>query len=113
MELFKRLRHPRLAQAEQHMGHAYHSQGNRRKALEFYLQSARNFELAGTANFDTEYACTLSAISNILSEMGEGEQGLAWLRYAVISCEAITGQDHVEAEYYRNLLEQSLAFSGL
>jgi len=116
VEIFSRIRHPRLAQAEQHMAHVYHSRGELQRALDMYRQSVSHFEIMGTAKFDTEYACSLASIASMLHEMG-GEDPpwrrvLAWQRFAVVSCEAITGCDHAEAVFYRERLAMFLHLAG-
>jgi len=95
------LKHPRLPQAEQHLAHVYVRLGQHAQAMEMYKQSIVHFELLGTAKFDTEYACTLSSLSQ---NEDTARASLAYARAALASCEAITGQDHVEARQYRQNL---------
>lgn len=97
------------------MAHVLKSQGFLADAIDMYKQSLATFESMGTANFDTEYACTLSAVGNTISEMSDGEPGetpwrtvIAWNRAAVASCESITGKDHEEAWFYRSHLEMCM-----
>lgn len=104
IKIFRRLQHPRLAQAEQHMGHVLRNEGLTDEAIQMYKQSVANFEKSGAYRFDTEYACSLSALSLMLLTVSSYRQVLAWQRAAVASCEAITGKDHIEARYYRQIL---------
>eukprot|EP00927_Polykrikos_kofoidii_P002807 TRINITY_DN11121_c0_g3_i1.p1 TRINITY_DN11121_c0_g3~~TRINITY_DN11121_c0_g3_i1.p1 ORF type:complete len:939 (-),score=146.27 TRINITY_DN11121_c0_g3_i1:117-2933(-) len=111
MELFSRLQHPRLAQAEQHMAHVFRQREDLMGALALYRQSVATFERTGAATFDTEYACSLSSVGLVLQEVGirRGQTpgcsaALPFLKAAVLACEAITGRDHPEAEYFRKLL---------
>jgi len=115
LELFTRLRHPRLAQAQQHLAHVYQAAQEHQQALDLYKQSIATFERTGTAKFDTEHACTLQSIATTVLSTRRQELVpvcLAYLRAAVVSCEEITGQDHSEAQYYRTHLSSLLAAVG-
>jgi len=122
-EIFRRLRHPRLAQTEQHLAHVFKSYQNPEQALVLYLQSVATFERTGAATFDSEYACSLSSVGLLILDMDFHREGgvqgsvrwpvvLAYLRAAVAACEAITGREHPEAIYYRDLLTQILWGAG-
>ncbi len=118
-EIFSRLRHPRLAQAEQHLAHVFKSRRDYAGALALYRQSVATFERTGAATFDTEYACSLSVVGLMIVEIDWQELesprrhvALAYLKAAVAACEAITGRDHAEAQYYRNLLSEMLWTTG-
>merc|ERR1719203_555967 len=63
MEIFQRLGHPRLGQAERHLAHVLKSQDAGEEALAMYKQSVATFERTGTSQFDTEYASSLQAVS--------------------------------------------------
>merc|ERR1712066_175799 len=106
---------------EQHMGHVFKQQGRMQLALDMYLQSVATFELMGTAKFDTEHACSLSSVADVLLEMWnldiwDHDTGSPWpavvayAKSAVVSCEAITGKSHVEAIYYRRILARYLTW---
>lgn len=112
MRIFSRLGHPRLGQAEQHMAHVLKAQDLHDEALAMYKQSVATFERMGSSKFDTEYCCSLEAISVALLEADESpfRSAIAWRRAAVVSCEAITGPDHTEARYYRRNLVYALMF---
>lgn len=109
IDIYSRLGHPRLAQAEQHMGHVLHRKRMDQEAMAMYRRSVNTFERFGTARFDTEHACSLSSIATLMDDA----RGLvAWQRAAVASCEAITGRDHQEAAHYRRQLAVYLEAVG-
>jgi len=103
VEIFGRLRHCRLAQAEQHLGHVFSKRGGLKQAFEMYKKSIATFERTGAAVYDTEYACSLHALGTVLHYQGGHKSSVAetFEIAAVLRCEAITGRDHPEAQYYR------------
>jgi len=114
--MFGRLRHPRLAQAQQHLAHVFKGTGNLQQALDFYKRSVATCEKSGAAGWDSEYACSLSSVAIMLNEMHDEEPPwtsiLALFRAAVVSVETICGSEHPEVEYYRRLLANSLWQNG-
>merc|ERR1711924_325677 len=69
---------------------------------------------------DTEYACSLQCIAQLLHQMHLRTPSsayswpliLAYMCSAVVACEAITGEDHAEATFYREILVLFLDQSG-
>merc|ERR1712048_545565 len=113
MRIFTKLGLPRLGQAEQHMAHVFRDKGLHEEALAMYKQSVHTFERTGTSRFDTEHACSLATVAQCLWDAGGDipqSAIVAYSRAAVVSCEAITGPEHAEARYYRELLVSVLRF---